>query len=110
MRYAFYAALALGLILLGGAAFAQSGQGGYLGKNPAANAPTGEPTPPPPPEQGSGQGGYLGKDPAPEASVPIPPPPERGSGQGGYLGKDPASDPLSDSGSSGASTPQGGNR
>lgn len=61
MRHVLVAASALSLLLSGGVAFAQSGQGGYLGKNPAADAPTGAPNQPP--ATGSGQGGYLGSNP-----------------------------------------------
>ena len=61
MRHVLVAASALSLLLSGGIAFAQSGQGGYLGKDPAAQAPTGAPNQPQ--TQGSGQGGYLGSNP-----------------------------------------------
>ncbi|HUA52424.1 MAG TPA: hypothetical protein VMB81_09685 [Candidatus Sulfotelmatobacter sp.] len=57
---------AAAVLLASGAAYAQSGQGGYLGKNPGATAPTGQASPPP--AQGSGQGGYLGTDPGSAAT------------------------------------------
>jgi len=69
---------AAAVLLASGAAYAQSGQGGYLGKNPGANAPTG----------------------------PASPPAAQGSGQGGYLGANPGSGATSNSGSSGASSGQ----
>lgn len=71
------------ILLLGtGMAFAQSGQGGYLGLNPGGHLATS--TQPPPPEFGSGQGGYLGKNPGDHLATPTQPPPaEFGSGQGG---------------------------
>jgi hypothetical protein len=66
MRHVLVAASALSLMLGTGVAFAQSGQGGYLGSNPGANAPTGAPNQPP--QQGSGQGGYLGSNPGGNAT------------------------------------------
>jgi hypothetical protein len=86
MRHLFVAASAIGLLLASGAALAQSGQGGYLGKDPGANAPS--ITTPQPPAQGSGQGGYLGKDPGGDATTSSGSG-ASGSGQGGYLGRDP---------------------
>ena len=54
--------VAAALLMLGTAAGAQaqSGQGGYLGQNPAAHL---APAPAMPPQLGSLQGGYLGKNP-----------------------------------------------
>ena len=66
MRHVLVAVSALGVMLGGGVAFAQSGQGGYLGTNPGANAPTTAPTQPIGP--GSGQGGYLGSNPGAQSS------------------------------------------
>src|SRR5579871_350202 len=78
---------AMAALLAGGAAYAQSNQGGYVGKSPGASAPTGQVTPP---AQGTGQGGYLGQDPGASASTgPANPSPAQGSGQGGYLGTSP---------------------
>jgi hypothetical protein len=83
------------LLLAGsGAAVAQSGQGGYLGKNPGANLESASQDPvKPPPVQGSGQGGYLGENVGanlPSASQdPVKPPPVEGSREGGYLGSKP---------------------
>ena len=81
MRHVLVAASALGLLLSGGVAFAQSGQGGYLGTNPGANAPTGAPNQPS--TQGSGQGGYLGSNPgaANSGSSGAYPPDPAGVGQ-----------------------------
>jgi hypothetical protein len=80
------------LLLAGsGGAFAQSGQGGYLGLNPGANAPSVSQDPvEPPPVHVSGQGGYLGENAGenqPTASQEVvKPPPVQGSHEGGYLG------------------------
>src|SRR5882757_2023525 len=49
------------LLLATGMAHAQSGQGGYLGKNPGADLPAASTDVPP--IHGSGQGGYLGENP-----------------------------------------------
>jgi hypothetical protein len=81
----------IALLLVGGAALAQSGQGGYLGENPGKNLPSvSQERVKPPSEQGSGQGGYLGenagKNQPSVAQEPEKPPPEKGSGEGGYLG------------------------
>lgn len=81
----------IALLLVGGAALAQSGQGGYLGQNPGANLPSAsQDAVKPPPVQGSGEGGYLGEkvgENLPSASQdPMQPPPVKGSGEGGYLG------------------------
>jgi hypothetical protein len=93
MRHMLVAASAASLLLASGAALAQSGQGGYLGKDPGANAPTSAPREPP--ARGSGQGGYLGKDPGDAAagSGSGAAGPTTGSGQGGYLGRNPAESP-----------------
>jgi hypothetical protein len=45
------------------------GQSGYLGSNPAANAPTGATNVPA--AQGSGQGGYLGQNAGADAGGPV---------------------------------------
>ena len=58
MLLAATAALALG-IGYGGAALAQSHQGGYLGENPGTQLAAGIAAP----TRGSGQGGYLGVNP-----------------------------------------------
>ena len=103
MRH-FLALSAVAVLLAGGAAYAQSNQGGYIGKKPGANAPTGQATPP---RQGMGQGGYLGKDPGANASTDQANPPAQGSGQGGYLGTN-SGGATSSSGSSGVSDKAGG--
>lgn len=62
MRHHRLAALALSVFLLApAAAYAGSGQGGYLGINPGAAATSG---PAADTQVGSAQGGYLGKNPA----------------------------------------------
>jgi hypothetical protein len=78
------------VLLASGAAFAQSGQGGYLGKNPTTVETTSQAVKPPA-VAGSGQGGYLGEK-AGENQLtasqdPVKPPPATGSGRGGYLGQ-----------------------
>jgi hypothetical protein len=80
-------------LLVSGAAFAQSNQGGYLGINPGAHlASAGAGAGRAAPTQGSGQGGYLGIDPGAHLmSIPATPP-AQGSGQGGYLGITPRVD------------------
>lgn len=92
MRHLLVAATA-GLLFASGAAFAQSGQGGYIGKNPAPEPSTSRPGMSQPPTQGSGQGGYLGKNPETNTSgssgVPA-----QGSGQGGYLGNNAGGNPA----------------
>jgi len=60
MRKLFVTSLVLATLAFGGAAFAQSQQGGYLGENPGGHAATGSGIPP---QVGSMQGGYLGKNP-----------------------------------------------
>lgn len=83
------------VLLASGAAFAQSGQGGYLGKQPGATLESAsQHSVAPPSGHGSGQGGYLGEKPAEhQASASqqtvAPPPSGSGSGQGGYLGLTP---------------------
>jgi hypothetical protein len=79
------------LLAGGGTAFAQSGQGGYLGQTPGKDVPSvSQDLVKPPPAQGSGQGGYLGEKAGgslPTASQdPMKPPPAQGSREGGYLG------------------------
>jgi hypothetical protein len=85
MRHLLIAAAA-GALLVSGAAFAQSGQGGYTGRNPSTQSPSGSVQQPMP---GSGQGGYLGENPAATGgSSGIPP--GQGSGQGGAIGVNPS--------------------
>jgi hypothetical protein len=82
---------ALSVVLMSGAALAQSGQGGYLGKHPGTDA-AGNPPTSQAPSTGSGQGGYLGKSPGGDAtSSGSAGTSTMGSGQGGYLGKNPGS-------------------
>lgn len=71
------------LIGAGGAAFAQSHQGGYLGLNPGAGVTTAAPVAP---AQGSGQGGYLGLNPGANLTGSGAGAASHGSGEGGYLG------------------------
>jgi hypothetical protein len=61
MRKLFLAALAAAALTTGGAAFAQSQQGGYLGQNPAGQQTASAAAPAR--IGGSGQGGYLGQNP-----------------------------------------------
>jgi hypothetical protein len=83
------------LLLAGsGVALAQSGQGGYLGKDPGAHLESVSQDPvKPPPVEGSGQGGYLGEKNGAHletpAQDPVKPPPVEGSREGGYLGSTP---------------------
>jgi hypothetical protein len=82
------------LLASGGTAFAQSGQGGYLGQTPGKDVPSVSQDPVnPPPVQGSGQGGYLGEKAGGNlltaSQDPMKPPPEQGSREGGYLGQAP---------------------
>jgi len=77
------------LLASAGGAFAQSGQGGYLGIDPGAHqvaAPSATTWRP-----GSGQGGYLGIDPGAHLSAAPAATPTQGSGEGGYLGMIPGS-------------------
>jgi hypothetical protein len=53
------AVVAAATLALGGTAFAQSQQGGYLGLNPAGHQVAGMPAPA---DVGSHQGGYLGQN------------------------------------------------
>jgi len=87
----------VGLLLTAGGAFAQSGQGGYLGVNPGKNLESASQDPvKPPPVRGSGEGGYLGVNPGKNlesaSQDPVKPPPVHGSGEGGYLGLNPGED------------------
>lgn len=82
MKYFLSAAVVLGLLQLGAPAFAQSGQGGYTGKNPAANAQPSTGTA----AQGSGQGGYLGKDAGKDQASGSAKTEHTGSGHGGPQG------------------------
>jgi hypothetical protein len=77
------------VLLASSTAFAQSGQGGYLGENPGKNLPTASQDATK--LQGSGQGGYLGKNPAKDVPVAARQQgtPPHGSGEGGYLGSTP---------------------
>jgi hypothetical protein len=82
-------ALAGALVLTtAGAAFAQSGQGGYLGLNPGANVPVSHGLGI---TQGSGQGGYLGENPGADQTSSAAAARTQGSGDGGYLGMIPGS-------------------
>ncbi|SRR5258706_2380875 len=86
MKRILTVAAALAVFGMAGTAYAQSGQGGYLGLNPGKNVGTSAARSAP--AQGSGQGGYLGKNPGAGVSAAASEaPPRRGSGQGGYLGK-----------------------
>jgi hypothetical protein len=60
MRKILFAVVAVAGLALSGGAFAQSGQGGYLGANPGGHLTA---TSPIPPQLGSMQGGYLGINP-----------------------------------------------
>ena len=77
MRTILFAAVATVALALGGCADEQmtgssppaaTGQGGYLGSNPGANAPTAATNAPAAP--GSGQGGYLGSNVGAGAGAP----------------------------------------
>jgi len=76
-----------GLLFVSGAAFAQSGQGGYTGKNPGTQSPSGSVQQP---MQGSGQGGYLGTNPGASTSGSSGVTQSPGSGQGGAIGTNPS--------------------
>ena len=80
-------AAAVALMFGAGAAYAQSGQGGYLGENAAKTQPTASTTAQAP--KTSGQGGYLGEHPAANPAPTTAAAPQAGSGQGGYLGRAP---------------------
>jgi hypothetical protein len=81
------------VLMASGAAFAQSHQGGYLGKNPAATQDTASQERVAPPALGSGQGGYLGANAGANqltaSQQPSAPPAAQGSHEGGYLGSVP---------------------
>ncbi len=81
------------LLMASGAAFAQSHQGGYIGKNPGATQETASQERVAPTAQGSGQGGYLGSNVGAgqltASQQPSPPPAAQGSHEGGYLGSTP---------------------
>jgi hypothetical protein len=81
-----------GLMLAGGAAFAQSGQGGYTGRNPSPAPSTGTQSPMMNP--GSGQGGYTGQNPGSGTTSSGSSGTTQGSGQGGYLGQNPGNNPA----------------
>jgi hypothetical protein len=69
MRKILFAAVAVASLAVSAGAFAQSGQGGYLGLNPGgqlAAAPSAQPHP------SSQQGGYLGVNPGAGLSAPKP--------------------------------------
>ncbi len=74
MRYGFAATVAAVSLMFAAVAYAAdtpshvegSGQGGYLGSNPGANAPQQAPGP----QLGSLQGGYLGKNPGAQSQPP----------------------------------------
>ncbi len=87
MKRSLTIAVTLVFVGLAPAAFAQSGQGGYLGLNPGKQAVTSAARAMP--MAGSGQGGYLGKTPG-AGLQPATALPAHGSGQGGYLGLNPA--------------------
>jgi hypothetical protein len=88
MRHLLVAATA-GLLFVSGGAFAQSGQGGALGKNPAPE-PSTSGTMSQPPAHSSGQGGYLGTRPDGTSGSSGINPSTQGSGQGGALGANPS--------------------
>ncbi len=87
MRHLLIAAAA-GALLVSGAAFAQSGQGGYTGQKPTTAPSTGTPTQPM--QRGSGQGGYLGEQPGASTSGSSGATQSPGSGQGGAIGTNPS--------------------
>jgi hypothetical protein len=87
MRRVLTIAATLAFFGTAGAAFAQSGQGGYLGLNPGKGVGVNTTVAPSP--HGSGQGGYLGLNPGANVRT-AQTAPTRGSGQGGYLGANPA--------------------
>lgn len=90
MRHLLVAATA-GLLFVSGAAFAQSGQGGALGKNPAPEPSTTRPgTMTTPPAHTSGQGGAIGQNPGATSGSTGINPSTQGSGQGGALGANPS--------------------
>jgi hypothetical protein len=60
MRKILFAVVAMAGLAISGGAFAQSGQGGYLGVNPGSQVAT---APSAVPQPGSHQGGYLGLNP-----------------------------------------------
>ncbi len=87
IRSLIAAGLTAGVVLVAqGSAFAQSGQGGYLGVNPGANVPTAGAVVA---RHGSGQGGYLGLNPGANRTETGSTLAQHGSGQGGYLGLNP---------------------
>ncbi|MEJ0068658.1 MAG: hypothetical protein WDO24_07965 [Pseudomonadota bacterium] len=59
MRKILFAVVAVAGLAFSGGAFAQSGQGGYLGANPGGHLTA---TSPVAPQLGSMQGGYLGQN------------------------------------------------
>ena len=87
MRHLLIAAAA-GALLVSGAAFAQSGQGGYTGQRPAPAPSTGSTMQQP--MQGSGQGGYTGVNPGASTSGSSGAVQGQGSGQGGAIGANPS--------------------
>ncbi len=107
MRHLLIAASTVGLMLASGAALAQSGQGGYTGKDPNATPPSSSTRQPA--ARGSGQGGYLGTNPgdANTNSSSGSAGNTMGSGQGGYLGSNPAGTP---GGTTTDTPPAGGGR
>ena len=87
MRHLLIAAAA-GALLVSGAAFAQSGQGGYTGQKPTTAPAPG--TTQPPMQRGSGQVGYLGEQPGAATSGSSGAIQSPGSGQGGAIGANPS--------------------
>ena len=87
MRHLLIAAA--GALLVSGAAFAQSGQGGYTGQKPTTAPSTGT-TMQQPMNSGSGQGGYLGTNPGASTSGSSGALQSPGSGQGGAIGANPS--------------------
>jgi len=71
MRKILFAVVAVAGLAVSGGAFAQSGQGGYLGQNPGGQVAV-APSPTLPPLHGSGQGGYLGINPGSNLATPKP--------------------------------------
>jgi hypothetical protein len=89
MRRVLTIAAALAFFGTAGTAFAQSGQGGYLGLNPGKGV--GVNTTLAPPQHGSGQGGYLGLNPGADVTTArAQTAPTRGSRQDDYLRSNPS--------------------
>jgi hypothetical protein len=66
IRKILFALVAVAGLAVSGGAFAQSGQGGYLGANPGGHQTTSQA----PAQLGSMQGGYLGQNPGAGLAAP----------------------------------------